>query len=502
MCRRWRDAARATPALWARIHLDFDRAAFDDDDADGDADGDAARRLAMLAACLARSGAHPLSISLRALEGAPDRRALALLAAHSARWASLRVRARAGVLGPLCTAKGRLGRLHILHLVLTPESASEAAAAAAAASHATHLDTDSADTPSATTLTTLTTPTTPAISAIFSIFATAPALRHLAAPCAHWRRAPLGAELALPWGALTRLAVSQRSARALWAVLARCPALVEFEGRVPKGCAGDDGDDARGDGGGGGGGAGGHGDGDGQAAGFPRLTLPRLRSLSLTLPHAWTHALLATLTAPALESLHLIVGQARPASPSLSPVSSPTPATTSAAPTAAPAPGADSFLARSGLRALLAQSRCTLRRLQLDGAPDALAAPDLAGVLTALPALRALGLDVGASAVLAATAFMDPEGGEGGEGGGGGEGGDGRAPLVPALRDLHLVLDAACPWARFAGFLRARGGGLQTLSLALAVRDVPADVRALLGALQARGARVEATHGGAAVDWL
>ncbi|KZP32563.1 hypothetical protein FIBSPDRAFT_1036716 [Athelia psychrophila] len=391
VCRRWRDVVQSTPAVWSYIYLDFDRRNYSDDD----------RCFEFLSTCLSRSGQYPLSISLKARMWPPAQsgdRVLALLTAQCERWHTVHLQGQSSMLSQLSKVKGRLSSLHSVHL--NPSSWAEP-------------------------------------MPLLDTFAVAQKLRHFAGY--------LHTELMLPWNSLTSLAISQRTAKALWTILQNCPNLVEFEGRIPEDIWKEE-----------------------NVSECPHVRLPYLRSLSLTLQRTWTQAILSTLTVPVLEYAHLIIARQLPT----------------------PGFKYKRFHVCSGLSVLLSQSKCTLLKFKLEGEKRALDPLDIMGCLEALPSLTELDLDAAMSRLLPLTRFMDRP--------------DGAAtPLVPGLRKLQLNLDKKFPWDRFQTFLESRrvvGGWLELLqSLILTVHDDMPTYQDALDTLESEG--IDGTHGGVCVHW-
>ncbi|KAF7974511.1 hypothetical protein HWV62_12086 [Athelia sp. TMB] len=230
VCRRWKDVIRSTPALWSSIALRLHKRS-------------GRRDLAVASTCLARSGRHPLSISLE-LEwqslryrgsdrGYP---ALALIVAHCERWQTVYVEFQLmNVLSELADVQGRLVSLERLHV------------------------------------TSFTADNTP-----FEVFGLAPRLRFLDITATGYKYIIWGGAFGLPWKGLTTLVIDERHTNEVLGMLADCQNLVYLKALIsdytcPAGIDG------------------------------PTIQLAHLRSISLTLPEVPT--ILPKLILPALTQI-------------------------------------------------------------------------------------------------------------------------------------------------------------------------------------------------------
>ncbi|KAF7967415.1 hypothetical protein HWV62_34389 [Athelia sp. TMB] len=172
VCRRWRDVIRATPALWScialRLHTRSRR-----------------RDLAVASACLARSGTHPLSISLDFdYYGGSDGGypALALIVAQCERWHTAYVQFQpTKAIRELADVKGRLVSLERLYVISSTGD------------------------------------TTP-----FEVFGLTPRLRFLHIAAKGYKHVAWDGASGLPWTGLATLAIDERHTNELLGVLADC----------------------------------------------------------------------------------------------------------------------------------------------------------------------------------------------------------------------------------------------------------------------------------------
>ena len=286
-------------------------------------------------------------------------------------------------------------------------------------------------------------------------FADAPRLRRFDART-NFFRDPATKKLHLPWGSLTNLTIDERDAGTTWAILQDCLNLVDLKANI--GCRG-----------------------QGGRLGLPDLILSHLRSLTIKLPESSN--VLSTLTLPRLKHATFMISEGSRRDGEDGDISA-------------------VWHVRSGLSAMLLQSRCELLELKLRDEVNIFQSEDLIACLEALPSLTRLDVGDSISNILPQSlADLSRNGGA-------------KTPLAPQLKTLMLdARNMSFPWHLLPDFLRSRrvnGGRFEVLRrLRLRVKEagasaagVPDFVQDTLRTLQLDGMNTEVVNERGLVDWL
>ncbi|KAF7970048.1 hypothetical protein HWV62_25282 [Athelia sp. TMB] len=188
VCRRWKEVACSTPALWACVSLNLQKHFTNHD-------------IAVATACLARSGQLPLTVSLGSrgyhpMAAAGVHTALRLLMAHCERWRTVHMMyVPLDVLEQLEEVRGRLS-LKRLYLVTGGDEDSQFPIKA---------------------------------------FSIAPELRKFVSSSGNYSDMVTSRALHLPWNTLTSLEIDKRRAREIWPILLDCSSLVDLQVMIDSG---------------------------------------------------------------------------------------------------------------------------------------------------------------------------------------------------------------------------------------------------------------------------